>query len=70
MNLDTMFCTNTDAMGCAVVDTYNIIANEKSCRTVKEFANILAIGHQKLACLNVGYSEEQCMADLSCCLTY
>eukprot|EP00536_Pseudo-nitzschia_multiseries_P000085 jgi/Psemu1/321447/estExt_fgenesh1_pg.C_20067 len=59
-----------DAMGCAVVDTNGIIKNERTCRKVKEFANILAIGHQKLACLNAGYSDEHCMSDMSCCLTY
>jgi hypothetical protein len=59
-----------DAMGCSVVDTHGILKNEKTCRKVKEFANILSIGHQKLACLNAGYSEEHCMSDFSCCLTY
>uniref|UniRef100_A0A7S4AGX9 Uncharacterized protein n=1 Tax=Pseudo-nitzschia australis TaxID=44445 RepID=A0A7S4AGX9_9STRA len=59
-----------DAMGCSVVDTHGIIENERTCRKVKEFANILAIGHQKLACLNAGYSEEHCTSDMSCCLTY
>jgi len=62
--------TIADAMSCSVVDTHGILQNEKICRKVKEFANILAIGHQKLACLNAGYSEEHCMSDLSCCLTY
>ena len=59
-----------DAMGCSVVGTHDILGNEKTCRKVKEFANILSIGHQKLACLNAGYSEEHCMNDFSCCLTY
>ena len=62
--------TVADAMGCSVVDTHGILRNEKTCRRVKEFANILSIGHQKLACLNAGYSEEHCMGDFSCCLTY
>lgn len=62
--------TVADAMGCSVADTHGILRNEKICRKVKEFANILSIGHQKLACLNAGYSEEHCMGDLSCCLTY
>jgi len=59
-----------DAMGCSLVDTYGVVKNERTCRKVKEFANILAIGHQKLACLNAGYSDEHCMSDMSCCLTY
>ncbi|VEU40957.1 unnamed protein product [Pseudo-nitzschia multistriata] len=59
-----------DAMGCAVVDTRGILRNERTCRKVKEFANILAIGHQKLACLNAGYSDEHCISDMTCCLTY
>ena len=62
--------TNIDAMGCSVVGTHDILKNERTCRKVKEFANILSIGHQKLACLNAGYSEEHCMNDFSCCLTY
>mmetsp|Transcript_22127 Transcript_22127/g.54756 ORF Transcript_22127/g.54756 Transcript_22127/m.54756 type:complete len:495 (+) Transcript_22127:149-1633(+) len=62
--------TVADAMGCSVVDTHDILKNERTCRKVKEFANILSIGHQKLACLNAGYSEEHCMNDFSCCLTY
>ena len=61
---------NKDAMGCSVVNTHDILKNERTCRKVKEFANILSIGHQKLACLNAGYSEEHCMNDFSCCLTY
>jgi len=62
--------TIAEAMGCSVADTHNILKNEKTCRKVKEFANILSIGHQKLACLKAGYSEEHCMSDFSCCLTY
>ena len=66
----TLLYVHKDAMSCAVVDTHDIIANEKTCRSVKEFANILSIGHQKRACLNAGYSEEHCISDMSCCLTY
>ncbi len=62
--------TNKDAMGCSVVGTHDILKNERTCRKVKEFANILSIGHQKLACLDAGFSEERCMNDFSCCLTY
>eukprot|EP00957_Ditylum_brightwellii_P049294 3740312-Ditylum_brightwellii.AAC.1 len=58
------------AMGCSLAGTHDIIANEATCRQVKEFSNILSIGHQKRACLNAGYSEEHCMIDMSCCLTY
>ena len=61
---------NKDAMGCSVAGTHDVLSTEKTCRTVKEFANILSIGHHKLACLNAGYSEEHCMSDFSCCLTY
>lgn len=62
--------TVKDAMGCSIMGTHDILKNEGTCRKVKEFANILAIGHQKLACLNAGYSEEHCSNDFTCCLTY
>jgi hypothetical protein len=64
-----------DALGCSIENTQAIINNEKKCRKVKEFANILVIGHQKRSCLNAGQSsnyinEQHCISDMTCCLTY
>ena len=67
---DSSKSTVDQAMKCSVMSTEMILDSEGTCRKVKEFANILAIGHQKRACLNAGYSEEHCAADMSCCLTY
>jgi len=67
---DSEKTTINDALKCSVVSTRDIISNETKCRKVKEFANILAIGHQKRACLRAGYSEQHCLSDLTCCLTY
>jgi len=60
--------TISDAMSCSVMSPEDIIKNVKTCRSVKEFSNLLGISHQKLACLNAGYSEEHCSSDMSCCL--
>jgi len=57
-----------DAMACSVADTKEVLNKIRICRKVKELASILGIGHQKLACLNAGYSEEHCSSDMSCCL--
>ena len=59
-----------DALECSVIATQGIIDTEKKCRKVKEFANILVIGHQKRSCLKAGYTEAYCQADMTCCLTY
>ncbi|OEU19091.1 hypothetical protein FRACYDRAFT_237384 [Fragilariopsis cylindrus CCMP1102] len=64
-----------DALGCSIDNTQAIINNEKKCRKVKEFANILVIGHQKRSCLTAGQSsdyinEQHCISDMTCCLTY
>ena len=66
-----------DALGCSIDNTQSIINNEKKCRKVKEFANILVIGHQKRSCLNTGQdsnnnyiNEQHCISDMTCCLTY
>eukprot|EP00536_Pseudo-nitzschia_multiseries_P013514 jgi/Psemu1/310023/fgenesh1_kg.580_\ len=56
-------------MSCSVSSPKEINEKARTCRTVKEFSNLLGISHQKLACVNAGYSDEHCSSDMSCCLT-
>jgi len=60
--------TTEDALACSVADTKVVLENPRRCRKVKELASILGICHQKLACLDAGYSEEHCSSNMSCCL--